>query len=64
MAQVCYRCGKQIKGMAIRHVPPLMLDRMGLDFCKSFHPKCHQKEETDAAALLNDAGPPKDAAKD
>lgn len=51
-ALTCYRCAKIIRGEATRHVPPEYLIRMGLDFCKAFHPACYEMEETDAATNL------------
>ena len=48
----CYRCAKIIKGETIMHTPPMHLIKLGLDFCKAFHPGCYAKAEKEAAAEL------------
>jgi len=41
----CYACGKVIKGEAVRTVPPIYMERLGIDFPKSWHPNCYAKNE-------------------
>jgi hypothetical protein len=48
----CYRCAKIIKGPAVMTNPPVVNIRLGLDFVKAFHPKCHERSQSEAAHAL------------
>lgn len=49
----CFRCGKAVRGKAVWHIPPVLDVQLGIDFAKTFHPKCYEAEEREAAAELN-----------
>ena len=49
---VCYHCGKAIKSEVIHHIPPILYERMGIDFRKAFHPSCYKKSEENAKREL------------
>jgi len=48
----CYHCGKPITKTAVSTNPPLYLIQLGLDFKKSFHPKCYDRAELEATNQL------------
>lgn len=48
----CYRCGKQIKGKVVHHVPSILAIRLGVDSQKAFHPVCYVQAEAEAAIEL------------
>ena len=48
----CYRCARPIKGECVHHVPPVLHERLGIDFCKTFHPSCYAKQEEEAGKEL------------
>jgi hypothetical protein len=50
--KTCFRCGRQIKGRAVMHIPPLYMVKMGIDFEKAFHPKCYEMEEDEEEMIL------------
>mgnify|MGYP001209263682 FL=1 len=49
----CFRCAKIIKGKMVCTNPPVYLIKMGVDFPKSFHPKCYDKAEKEAEKELH-----------
>jgi len=48
----CFKCAKIIKGEMIVTNPPMIMIKLGIDFPKSYHPKCYQKEENEAKKEL------------
>ena len=46
MAIACFHCGKEIKKNIVRTSPSILAQRLGLDFPKSFHPRCYFKHES------------------
>ena len=51
VGNVCFRCGKVIRGKMTYVVPPLYLVRLG-DFERAYHPKCYAESENEAAKEL------------
>jgi hypothetical protein len=49
---VCFECGKEIKGKMVCTNPPILSLRLGIDFPKSFHPKCYDRAEEKARKEL------------
>ena len=48
----CYTCAKLIKGKIVRTSPPIINVQLGIDFPKTYHPKCYEKAEREAAKQL------------
>jgi hypothetical protein len=64
----CYHCGKGIRGKAVHHVPSNLHIQLGLDSARSYHERCYQISEHNAARelgfacaehVLRDAGCPR-----
>ena len=51
-AYACYKCGKRIKGEVTHHVPPVLHERLGVDFKKAFHPECYKEWQAEAGREL------------
>lgn len=51
-AYACYKCGKQIKGEVTHHVPPVLHERLGIDFPKAFHARCYKEWQDEAGREL------------
>lgn len=51
-AYACYKCGKQIKGEVTHHVPPILHERLGIDFRKAFHAGCYKEWQAEGAREL------------
>ncbi len=49
---VCFRCAKPITGVVVHHVPPRLIEELGVDFRRAYHPKCHEEDEKDAEREL------------
>lgn len=56
-AYACYKCGKRIKGEVTHHVPPVLHERLGVDFKKAFHPECYKEWQAEAGRELGIKNP-------
>ena len=52
----CYACGKIIKKEAVRTIPPNYMIDLGLDFPKSWHRACYEKNEAKLELELHGKG--------